>query len=518
MRASGFADEGEGPPVSGKEWRREGSAVSFAATTSSEIRSLGTEEVVGAAKPKSNKSGAVQVLRAIFWDSGALKLFGRNFLLMYNIRSGVALVLRVLRLLRSNPRKVLSISDLVSEGNLVFRAQAVRLGLFVGGFSFLYRSTYAALYMLLRSKAVSSAFAGTVAGGALGFMSKDWHRTLALYLGTRALECAFNVLRSRGAFKGVSLTHGDAWLFALSSAQVMYAYVMRPETLPESYYKFIVRQGPVDETILKAVRANNRGLPLNADEIMSYVRKKGGAEAVARLSKTVANPVPKSIPIELFHPSRRSSVVHTALAFVNVVKQIFPVYFSLSFAPAVALRSRRFFRDPLGVLKRSLSSATQSSAFLATFCSGYQALIVCQRWFIQGTGMRDHKLVYWLAGLLCSASILIERKSRRSELALYAFPRGVDSLYQIMYDNKLVGKIKNGTIILFALSMGAIMLTHDQYPEEVSPLVGSILRRCVDYDPLAIRRVDSTASELGASARPLGQVPAATRMSTTQFL
>jgi len=40
----------------------------------------------------------------------------------------------------------------------------------------------------------------------------------------------------------------------------------------------------------------------------------------------------------------------------------------------------------------------------------------------------DHKLVYWVVGFLASWSILVEKKSRRSELALYAFPRGVDSI------------------------------------------------------------------------------------------
>ena len=49
--------------------------------------------------------------------------------------------------------------------------------------------------------------------------------------------------------------------------QVMYAYVMRPETLPHSYWKFIVKSGPVSETVLEAVRRNNRGLPVDVDAV-----------------------------------------------------------------------------------------------------------------------------------------------------------------------------------------------------------------------------------------------------------
>ena len=39
------------------------------------------------------------------------------------------------------------------------------------------------------------------------------------------------------------IPHGDSLLFIVSSAQVMYAYVMRPDTLPPSYWNFIVRTG-----------------------------------------------------------------------------------------------------------------------------------------------------------------------------------------------------------------------------------------------------------------------------------
>lgn len=34
----------------------------------------------------------------------------------------------------------------------------------------------------------------------------------------------------------------------------MYAYVMCPETLPESYWNFIVRTGPIPKNVLSAVR------------------------------------------------------------------------------------------------------------------------------------------------------------------------------------------------------------------------------------------------------------------------
>jgi hypothetical protein len=72
------------------------------------------------------------------------------------------------------------------------------------------------------------------------------------------------------------LHHGDVLLFALSSAQVMYAYVMRPETLDKGFWNFIVRAGPIDRLTLGAVRANCGGSPVDLGDLLSGVADGGG--------------------------------------------------------------------------------------------------------------------------------------------------------------------------------------------------------------------------------------------------
>ena len=57
----------------------------------------------------------------------------------------------------------------------------------------------------------------------------------------------------------------DAW-------QVMYAYVMRPETLPASYNKFIVNTGPIDKVVLSAVRDQIRGAPVDIPQARAVQR------------------------------------------------------------------------------------------------------------------------------------------------------------------------------------------------------------------------------------------------------
>jgi len=54
--------------------------------------------------------------------------------------------------------------------------------------------------------------------------------------------------------------------------------------------------------------------------------------------------------------------------------------------------------------------------------------------------------VYWLAGGLAALSVLLEKKSRRSELALYVLPRAGDSLWYILINRHLVPNIKNAEV------------------------------------------------------------------------
>ena len=124
---------------------------------------------------------------------------------------------------------------------------------FTGGFNFI----YCLLQRWRKSEDGWNSFlAGAIAAMALLIQPKETRRTVSLYLFCRLLQCTYNSAKKRGWWHlwGSSWNHGDTLLFALTSGFAMYAYVMRPESLPSSYYKFIVRTGPIDEIALEAVR------------------------------------------------------------------------------------------------------------------------------------------------------------------------------------------------------------------------------------------------------------------------
>ena len=82
-------------------------------------------------------------------------------------------------------------------------------------------------------------------------------------------------------------------------AQVMYAYVMRPETLPKSYWKFIVKSGPVEEPALEAVRRSIRKLPIDLHAFNAFLKRRGSAAVLAtafpkQVSCLIAFAIPES--------------------------------------------------------------------------------------------------------------------------------------------------------------------------------------------------------------------------------
>lgn len=62
--------------------------------------------------------------------------------------------------------------------------------------------------------------------------------------------------------------------------------------------------------------------------------------------------------------------------------------------------------------------------------------------------MKDHKLVYWLAGGVAALSVLLEKKARRRELALYVLPRAGESLWYILVNRHFVPDIRNAEVFL----------------------------------------------------------------------
>lgn len=85
-------------------------------------------------------------------------------------------------------------------------------------------------------------------------------------------------------------------------------------------------------------------------------------------------------------------------------------------------------RSPVHYVVALSGGLARSLLFIGSFVSLYMGSACVLR---SCCPTFNHRSVYFLFGLVSSLSIFIERKARRSELALYTLPRGVDSLFQV---------------------------------------------------------------------------------------
>ena len=208
-----------------------------------------------------------------FVIKSASQTFVNGFLKAFSIRAAIGVLSRIIELLRKNPKELLSFSNILGEKHLIFRVEAIRLGLFIGSFSGIYHL----VSLLLKSRKntnnklknseenkINSFLAGSIAGGiSICFLPKETRKTLALYAVARSLQSTTYSLAEKGYWdslfsnkivKYIFTKHSDALLFIISSAQIMYCYVMRPHTLPSSYWNFIVKTGPIPAKVLEAAR------------------------------------------------------------------------------------------------------------------------------------------------------------------------------------------------------------------------------------------------------------------------
>ncbi|XP_035538904.1 uncharacterized protein LOC108998873 isoform X2 [Juglans regia] len=362
----------------------------------------------------------------------------QSFLLSYGVRVGIGILLRAFKLARRQSySSLLDLKQLVSEKDLIVREEACRIGLFFGGFTGSYHALRCLLRKLRKKETPFNAIlAGSVAGlSILALEDSNRRRTLALYLLARVAQCAYNSAKSKNKFHlwGSHWRHGDSLLFALACAQVMYVFVMRPESLPKAYQDFIQKTGPVAQPVYKAVRDSCRGYPVDVVSLSAYLSDRWNSNCV-KLEE-----FPSIVPCSVIHPDTNSCLAHNANATSATFRKTFPLYFSLTFVPFVVLHLQKFLDAPARTCGLAVKGAVRSTAFLSAFVGIFQGVICMHR----KVSSKDHKLVYWIAGGMAALSVLLEKKARRSELALYVLPRAGASLWYILVNRHLLPDIRN---------------------------------------------------------------------------
>lgn len=271
--------------------------------------------------------------------------------------------------------------------------------------------------------------------------------------------------------------------------QLLHAFIFDRDCFPESYGKFILKNSPV------YIQQRPEGLPKSASWPATFDIVDSLAE-ISRLrwpafvspimfpkARTVpksltsiapitnpANPALKSLSCALLHPHDpsclRTYLLYWIQAFPPVAR-----FFTLIFAALSVVRYKSFVDAPGASLNRLAKSILKMSMFITgAIGTSWGSICFFQTWFPKNFLPTQR---WFLGGFLGGMWAFLERKSGRGNF-MYSARLSLDSLWKVGVKHGWWRGIKNGDVLLFAISLAVINATYEADPKAVS---GGVIRK-----------------------------------------
>ncbi|KAG8982201.1 hypothetical protein FRC05_000343, partial [Tulasnella sp. 425] len=278
--------------------------------------------------------------------------------------------------------------------------------------------------------------AGAVAGAiAILFERKSRRLSISQQMFVRGLQGSFNFWSKQF---GIRVPFGSVWVFAFCCGQIMYGFLLRPDTIPKSYETWIQKASVVPDAAIQINRqlvhdgtlnislqkklAHGFTKPWSGDR--SIVTEENKMDMLQQAAKAIAGEaLPPMASCAAIHP-HRNHCIPTGL---------WRVYES---------GKKRLMKDPFKTLVKALWGTVRSSAFLGVYVAIYQSYI-CFLHFLHRLPLDPSiapafrrfilsKPLWWLGGILSGMSLFIEDARRRPELAMYVLPKGLESGWKLV--------------------------------------------------------------------------------------
>ena len=263
-------------------------------------------------------------------------------------------------------------------------------------------------------------------------------------------------------------------LFAVSSGVVMWSWFYTPHRLPASYNAWITSAAEVDTRLIQALRECHEGT-------FVYGKETGRASLLQGMCHDLGyppawgDPTKSIIPCELYHSGiGKSCEWHAATRFFQGWKFAMRMYLPLNLV--IILR-----RKPvLGSLTTAIVEACRSSAFLGGFIALFYYGVcfartragprIFSRQTVTPQSM-DGGICVGSGCFACGWSILLEKASRRQEIAFFVAPRALATMIPRRYDRRHLWREQ----LVFAMSVAVILTTAQTNPRRVRGVFGRLL-------------------------------------------
>eukprot|EP00873_Tetraselmis_striata_P041904 jgi/Tetstr1/462168/TSEL_007233.t1 len=407
--------------------------------------SIGDEDEGGASTSASDGQRALERL----WDT-CLKSAAIGFCLRGGL-SGVSLLLS--QLSRRKRRAKRSRTHLLSLG-----LDTLKYTAFLAAFGGTYVSVDEGLSYFLgkeRSKNWRAAAAGACAAPTLLLIGSSSQSGLAAYIFLRGLLLLVRAGNKPGASEWVRAAlapsrweHSDTLLMCLASSQLLQSWLALPETLPASYVKFLNVHGGKKPLVYNALREwarRNHGQPAPLRSLASSAKFSG-------------RPIERAC--QFVHPGASCSG-HAVTQLPANFRRALSVYIPVYVIPALLVHRHNVLKQPVDISSKVAKGILRSSLFLAVYVAlawrGACVVHTTRRHVPPQllSSVTMYGLTVWVAGI----ATLLEKKSRRLELALYCMSRALVSFTLSLVQRGLIPQRLarlRGDVAVFALGLAAI--------------------------------------------------------------
>ena len=336
---------------------------------------------------------------------------------------------------------------------LFFRADVTGYGLFLGGFLAVFESL---MRLLKRYKEqfgprrVRVAVSAAVAGLCFLFIPREYRVSLAMFFFVRALEIVGSYVVEHGWAPPVP--HADTLLMASASAAVIWCWLFHRSALEPSYAHFLDMQGAKPRWMQQAYATCHYG---NAALFAAHPIVDVLQQQRAKVGLPPVHPASTQLRCDVLHPGQ-SHVGHMLTFLKEGILRALPVYVPVYVLPLLVFRMKDIVRSPLRALSLTSLGIFRSSLFLSAYCTAcwFTSCMVTTQ--LHSTSNVNGLIAGWVGGCM----VLIEKKSRRIELALYVLAQAIPAVYRYLHDRFHLPFIPHAEAAVFVASIAVIMAAY----------------------------------------------------------
>ncbi|CAO3647514.1 unnamed protein product [Cunninghamella blakesleeana] len=281
--------------------------------------------------------------------------------------------------------------------------------------------------------------------------------------------------------------HVGVLVMMLANMQIIYAFLFDPDTLPKSYYAFLVTHsgwkgdvGNMAYPLAAAIGATadrlNQGDPSLPYKIPADMTSR---EFVTKhISPNVATIIPPNIHhshtlCALQHPLEASCTMNKIRFFKDEYGRSMKLYVPLNVIMTLVFRYNQLKKDPVNVLKKMTKSAARSCFFLAS----YVTMAFVAACIVRNVAGKERLKYYYIPGIIGGSMAMFEAKGRQLELGLYCLTRAIESWWRSLVKYGYAKNIPHGDVLLFMLSMGTLMTIYQNDKDTIASHYLSVMTR-----------------------------------------